>query len=85
MATILEPTIDRGPAPESSDRSFGFVFAAVFLHHRLLARCTHAGATTLVGAGGGSWPSPCWRWFGRSCCILLNRAWLAFRRLLHGS
>ena len=30
MATILEPTIDRGPAPESSDRSFGLVFAVVF-------------------------------------------------------
>ena len=30
MATVLEPTIDRGPAPESSDRSFGFVFAVVF-------------------------------------------------------
>ena len=30
MATVLEPSIDRGPAPESSDRSFGFVFAAVF-------------------------------------------------------
>jgi hypothetical protein len=25
MATILEPATDRGPAPESSDRSFGFV------------------------------------------------------------
>jgi hypothetical protein len=30
MATVLEPSIDRGTAPESSDRSFGFVFAAVF-------------------------------------------------------
>ena len=32
MATILEPTINikRVPAPENSDRSFGFVFAVVF-------------------------------------------------------
>ena len=30
MATVLEPSIARGPAPESSDRGFGFVFAAVF-------------------------------------------------------
>ena len=30
MATILEPTLERGPAPESSDRSFGLVFAVVF-------------------------------------------------------
>ena len=30
MATVLEPSLARGPAPESSDRSFGFVFAAMF-------------------------------------------------------
>jgi hypothetical protein len=30
MATVLEPSVIRGPAPESSDRSFGFVFAGVF-------------------------------------------------------
>jgi predicted membrane metal-binding protein len=30
MATVLEPSLARGPAPESSDRSFGFVFAGVF-------------------------------------------------------
>jgi hypothetical protein len=30
MATVLEPSVDRGPAPESSDRSFGYVFAGVF-------------------------------------------------------
>jgi Saxitoxin biosynthesis operon protein SxtJ len=30
MATVLEPKIERAPAPEGSDRGFGFVFAAVF-------------------------------------------------------
>ena len=30
MATVLEPRLVRGPARESSDRSFGLVFAAVF-------------------------------------------------------
>jgi hypothetical protein len=28
MTTILEPTIERAPAPESSDPGFGLVFAA---------------------------------------------------------
>jgi hypothetical protein len=31
MATVLEPSLARGPAPESSDRSFGLVFAAAFV------------------------------------------------------
>jgi hypothetical protein len=30
MATVLEPKLARDPAPQSSDRNFGFVFAAVF-------------------------------------------------------
>ena len=30
MTTALEPRLSRGPEPESSDRSFGFVFAALF-------------------------------------------------------
>ena len=30
MATVLEPSLHRGPAPQSTDRSFGLVFAAVF-------------------------------------------------------
>ena len=30
MASVLEPKVDHGPAPESSDRGFGIVFAVVF-------------------------------------------------------
>ena len=30
MATVLEPSLAPAATPESSDRSFGFVFAAVF-------------------------------------------------------
>jgi len=30
MATVLEPSLARAPVRESSDRSFGLVFAAVF-------------------------------------------------------
>ena len=81
MATILEPTIDRGPAPESSDRSFGFVFAVVFA---LIGcwPCLH-------------WEAPRWWALGISAALgvlalirpeilhPLNRAWLALGRLLH--
>jgi hypothetical protein len=38
MATVLEPKIECGPAPESSDRSFGFVFAVVFALSKKHAR-----------------------------------------------
>lgn len=81
MATVLEPTIERGPAPESSDRSFGFVFTAVF--------CIIGGWPLWHGL------PPCW-WalaVATACAIVaiarpqvlhpLNRLWLAFGRLLH--
>lgn len=81
MATILEPTIDRGPAPESSDRNFGFVFAAVF---------------SLIGCWPlWHYQSPRW-WalviaaaFALVALIRpqvlhpLNRAWLALGKLMH--
>jgi predicted membrane metal-binding protein len=81
MATVLEPRIDRGPDPESSDRSFGFVFAGVF---------------ALV-AGWPLWSGGSPRWwalglagaFALAAVVrpailhLLNRAWLALGRLLH--
>jgi len=81
MATILEPTIDRGPAPESSDRSFGLVFAVVFV----IIACW-----PLL-----HWESP--RWWALAVAVAfaivafsrpqllqpLNRVWLALGRLLH--
>jgi hypothetical protein len=81
MATVLEPTIERGPAPESSDRSFGFVFAAVFsiigcwpvLHGQLprwwaLAIAAGFAAVALVRP---------------QILHPLNRAWQLLGRLLH--
>jgi Saxitoxin biosynthesis operon protein SxtJ len=81
MATVLEPTIERGPAPESSDRSFGLVFAAVFS----IIACW-----PLL-----HWESP--RWWALAVAVAfaavalvrpqllhpLNRLWLALGRLLH--
>ena len=81
MATILEPTIDRGPAPESSDRNFGFVFAALFaligcwpLWHYQWPRwwaLVIAAAFTLVALIRPQVLHP------------LNRAWLALGKLMH--
>ena len=81
MATILEPTIDRGPAPESSDRSFGLVFAVVF---------------GIVGGWPLVHGEPL-RWWALAAAAafavlalvrpqllhMLNRVWQAFGRLLH--
>jgi hypothetical protein len=81
MATILEPSIDRGPAPESSDRSFGLVFAAVF---------SIVGCWPLVhGEPLRWWALVVAAAFAVLALVrpqllhLLNRAWLAFGRLLH--
>ena len=81
MATVLEPKVDRDPAPESSDRSFGFVFAVVF---------------ALI-AGWPLWHGAAPRWWALGLAVAfvlvaivrseilrpLNRAWLALGRLLH--
>jgi len=81
MATILEPTIERGPAPESSDRSFGFVFAAVF--------CIIGCWPLLHGVPLRWWALIVAAAFAVLALVrpqllhLLNRAWLAFGRLLH--
>jgi Saxitoxin biosynthesis operon protein SxtJ len=81
MATILEPTVDRGPAPESSDRSFGFVFGVVFciigcwplLHGETLRWWALAVATVFTVLA----------LVRPQLLHLLNRAWLAFGGLLH--
>jgi hypothetical protein len=81
MATVLEPSLARDPAPESSDRSFGLVFAGVF---------------TLIGCWPLLYLQPP-RWWGLAIALgfavlalirpqilhPLNRAWLAFGLLLH--
>jgi hypothetical protein len=81
MATVLEPSVARGPEPESSDRSFGFVFAAVFaivgclpLLHLAAPRLWALGIALAFGLAAVVGPQ-----------ILhpLNRVWLALGRLLH--
>ena len=81
MTTVLEPVPCIGPAPESSDRNFGFVFTAVF---------TIIGCWPLLRV-----ESP--RWWALGVAVVfgllaiarpdflhpLSRAWLAFGRLLH--
>jgi hypothetical protein len=81
MLTVLEPSPARGPAPESSDRSFGFVFVAVFLI---------AGCSPLLRLESPRW----WALAVAGVFALfalvrpkllhpLNRAWLALGHLLH--
>jgi len=77
MATVLEPNLD----PESSDRSFGFVFAVAF--------------TVIACAPLLHWNSPRWWALGVAVAFAaaalvrpqilspLNRVWLAFGRLMH--
>ena len=81
MATVLEPSLARGPARESSDRSFGLVFAVVF---------ALSGCWPLIHSH-----SPRWWALGIAIAFLLaalgrpqilrplNRAWLALGLLLH--
>jgi hypothetical protein len=81
MTTILEPDLARDPAPESSERSFGLLFAAVF---GLLA------CWPLLHMAAPRW----WAFGGAAAFALaalvrptllrpLNRAWLLLARLLH--
>jgi hypothetical protein len=80
MATVLEPKIDRGSVPESSDRSFGFVIAGALA------------IVTFLPVLQGHTP----HWWVLSAAVVfvaaavvypkilhpLNRAWLAFGHLL---
>jgi len=81
MVTVLEPNLDRVATPESSDRSFGFVFAGAF--------------TVIACLPLLHWHSPRWWALGVAAAFAaaaifrprilhrLNRAWLAFGRLMH--
>ena len=81
MATVLEPSIAPGPAPESSDRGFGFVFAAVFA----LVACW----PLLQGERPRWWALGVAAAFGLIAIVRphilrpLNRAWLLLGRLMH--
>jgi drug/metabolite transporter superfamily protein YnfA len=81
MATVLEPSLIRGPEPEGSDRSFGFVFAVVFVI---------IGCWPLLYLEQPRW----WALIIALAFAIVafirpgilrpfNRAWLAFGRLLH--
>jgi hypothetical protein len=81
MATVLEPSLAREPASESSDRSFGLVFGGVFaligclpLLHFAQPRWWALGLAVAFALIALVWPQ-----------ILhpLNQAWLALGRLLH--
>ena len=81
MASVLEPSLDRSPAPESSDRSFGFVFAAVFaliacwpLLHLETPRWWALGVAAAFAAVALVRPR---------LLHHLNRAWLALGQLMH--
>jgi hypothetical protein len=80
MATVLEPKLDRGAAPEGSDRSFGFLFVAVFaliacwpLWHGAVLRWWAAGLAVAFALAALAAPE-----------ILrpLHRCWLGLGRLI---
>src|SRR3974390_315603 len=81
MAIVLEPGPDHRPASESSDRSFGFVFAGVF---------AIVGLWPLIsGTRPRSWALGLAVIFALVSVVIpillhpLNRTWLALGRLLH--
>ena len=81
MATVLEPKIDRGPAPESSDRSFGFVFAVVFA--LIAAWPLYYGEAPRWGMAAIAVAFVLVALVRPKLLRPLNRAWLVFGRLLH--
>jgi predicted membrane metal-binding protein len=81
MATVLEPSLPRGPAPESSDCSFGLVFAGVFAligcWPLLYLQAPRWWALAIAAAFAGiALARP-------QILHPLNRAWLALGLLLH--
>jgi hypothetical protein len=81
MVDILESKIDRHSAPESSDRKFGFVFAAV-------SACI-AGLPVLHNEAPRWWALGASAAFGLAAIVQpqtlhpLNRCWIAFGNVLH--
>jgi hypothetical protein len=81
MATVLEPSLAHQPARDGSDRSFGLVFSGLFvvIGCMPLLRLGSPRWWALAVAGG----------FGLVAILSphflhpLNKAWLAFGRLLH--
>jgi hypothetical protein len=81
MASVLEPNLDGGTAPEASDRSFGFVFAAVFAIVGLWPLMSMASPREWALAIALAFAATA---FARPRLLRpLNRAWQAFGRLLH--
>ena len=81
MVTVLEPNLARGPVPQSSDRSFGLVFAVVFavvgcwpLMRLELPRWWALGVSVVFAAVAFIRPH---------LLHLFNRVWLALSQLLH--
>jgi saxitoxin biosynthesis operon SxtJ-like protein len=81
MANVLEPQIDRVAKLKSSDRSFGFVFAAALttlaflpLLHRAPPRWWAFGLAVVFAAAALIRPQ---------ILYPLNRTWFAFGQLLH--
>jgi hypothetical protein len=81
MAIVIEPSLGRGPAPESSERSFGIVFTVVFAVVALWP-LLYGGPPRLwaVGTAAGIVLIALLR---PRLLRPLNRLWLAFGRLLH--
>jgi predicted membrane metal-binding protein len=81
MTTVFEPRLSRDPAPQSSDRSFGLVFAAVFalvacwpLVHVETPRWWALGVAVVIAAIALIQPK---------LLHYLNVAWLALGHLMH--
>jgi hypothetical protein len=81
MVTAIEPTLARGPEPESSERSFALVFAAVLTIH---------GSWPLMHLAGPRWWALVLAAIFAAVAFIrpqilrpFNRGWLALGRLVH--
>jgi Saxitoxin biosynthesis operon protein SxtJ len=79
--TVIEPTLSRDPEPESSERSFALVFAAVLSIH---------GSWPLMHLAGPRWGALVLAGIFAGVAFIrpqilrpFNRGWLALGRLVH--